>query len=602
MDRNEGNRLTPAPPNEPRHIHALRTRRRLPHSSTSGARFAPTFRTALQHLGSAPLAALLVPVLLAGGVSLTCAAAAPPAAAAADDVPPLRFTDDSRLSQRVSITAWAEPLEDVLAQLSRETGVTLAFEGHDLGDQRVNVLLKEQPLERVQALLAETLDLYWRRDRKAPVYRYVLFQDVRSRKQEKEILSRARERFEEGVRRMVDSLKLKPEEIEKLRPLHRWWANHLVDPGRRRAIDLLGRLAPGRWERLITTGRIEIPYDQLTPALQDLVRQYVAVANEGRDRRDQERGTPGQHHIGDVTRSGGRVRITVFGGVPPGPDSSIDVGVTPAEGKPGGHGTSLGYTDAEQHLLQEEFLPPRFEKARHNPSEEQGPRVTVTWKEKPLRWETVLRSVAKAADCQVVSDSYLYYWWERNMDLPEATALRDLPLSAVLDRVSTAFFYAWRRAGDVYLFRQRNWFLEKQHNIPERDLRHWHAHLEARGRMALDDLAELALLSDRQIRMVSETEIPTDAVTGHRALLRLYGALSPLPRSRLESSGVRVRELTPAQVELLRAWKPAAEAEPDDRLRLMRERDAVMFCLEPEAGALQAERVPLERGHPPTGG
>src|SRR5206468_2987809 len=58
----------------------------------------------------------------------------PRAAAAADplemDTGPrlaARFADDPRLDQKISLTAWAEPLEDLLARLRRETGVQLTF-------------------------------------------------------------------------------------------------------------------------------------------------------------------------------------------------------------------------------------------------------------------------------------------------------------------------------------------------------------------------------------------------------------------------------------------------------------------------------------------
>src|SRR5947209_6939714 len=75
-----------------------------------------------------------------------------------------RYSDDARLDQKISLTTWAEPLEDVLARLSRETGTSFAFLGRDVGDQRVTVVLKDQPLRRLQELLAETLGLSWMRE------------------------------------------------------------------------------------------------------------------------------------------------------------------------------------------------------------------------------------------------------------------------------------------------------------------------------------------------------------------------------------------------------------------------------------------------------
>jgi hypothetical protein len=424
--------------------------------------------------------------------------------------PSVRFAGDARLDQKVSLTTWAEPLEDVLAQLSHESGVQLRFEGRDVGDQRVNVRLTDQPLRRVQTLLADVLDLYWRRERQCAAYRYVLFQDLRSRKREAELRAGAGEQFEEGVRRLVASLTLAPRQIETLREQNGWWANWLSDPGRRQAIELLGRLGPSRWDRLMQTGRVELPFAGLSRADQELVRQYVQVSNQQRDRDDQEQGTPGQHHIGDVTAPGAQIAITIFGGVPAGPDSSVDFSIEPAEGQRGGHGLGLGYTEEEHRGLREAFAPPGFEPKKRNPPPDGGPHVAVAWKQKPKRWEEVLKALAEAADLQVISDSYLYYWWEENTKLPDAAALRDRPLQEVLDQVAAPFFYGWRRDGDVYLFRNRNWFLEKAHDVPERRLRRWREHLNATSRLTPEDLAELAALSRRQLRSVNNAGIPAD--------------------------------------------------------------------------------------------
>jgi hypothetical protein len=514
--------------------------------------------------------------------------------------PYIRFADDARLDQKVSVTAWAEPLEDLLAQLSRQTNVQLLFEGCDVGDQRVHVILNDQPLRRVQTLLAEDLDLYWRRERKGAAYRYVIFQDLRSRKQEAELRSRAREQFEEGVRRLVDSLKLTPEQIEKLRGQSAGWARRLTDPGRRRAVELLSRLGPSRWDRLMETGRVEMPFESLSPADQELVRQYVEVSNQQRDREDEARGTPGENHIGDVAAPGGKVRIVVFGGVPAGPDSTLDFEIAPADGRLGGHGLGLGFADDERRALREAFTPPGFEKKKRNPPPGGGPRVTVTWKKKPERWEEVLKSVAEAAGLEVVSDSFLYQWWEENMDLPEAAALAGRPLEEVLDRIAAPYFYAWRREGEVYLFRNRNWFLEKQHNVPERDLRRWRELAKTTGRVGVEILVDLAPLSRRQLRNVRNAGIPTDSVLAHQAVLRLYAALSPLQRERLQTTGVPVRELSASQIELLRAWKSAAVATGETQLRVRRERDSVVFSLNTDGVPSQEERVLLERSAPDT--
>jgi hypothetical protein len=553
------------------------------------ARLAGTVRSPASPLSARrlPLLALLTYGILRG---LPAAATTPQQT---DESRPHRFADDARLERKVSLTAWAEPLEDLLVELSRETGVKLRFDGRDVGDQRVNLVLKDQPLWRVQSLLAKTLDLYWLRDRKAPEYRYTLLQDVRSRKAEEELMALARRRYEEGLHRLVDSLKLTPTEIEGLRARNRSWASWLSEPPRRIAIGLLGRLNPSQWQQLIEIGELKIPYANLSSTDQELIRQYVEQSNKGRDRADQERGTPGRHHIGDVTQPGGQIFIKVFGGVPPGPDSELDFGVRPADGHEGGHGLGLGYTDEELHQIREEITSPKYRQDKERASSETQPRVTVTWKQKPDRWEKVLKAVAERAGLQIVSDSYLYHWWEWNMDLPDAARLQDRPLSEVLDRICEPFLYVWRRDGDVYLFRQRNWFLEKQNNVPERDIRRWRRHLEQGGRLELEDLAELALLTDRQVRSLWGTDIPTGGIAGHRELLRLYAALTPPQRAKLGSTGLPVEDLSPVQMALLRAWQSNGASDRETVLRMSREPDAVTIRMERRAAVSREERVQL---------
>ena len=56
-------------------------------------------------------------------------------------------------------------------------------------------------------------------------------------------------------------------------------------------------------------------------ANQKLVLKFVDELNRHRAERDLERGTPGQHQLGDVTRPGGKVGFHIFGGAPAGPES-----------------------------------------------------------------------------------------------------------------------------------------------------------------------------------------------------------------------------------------------------------------------------------------
>lgn len=167
------------------------------------------------------------------------------------------------------------------------------------------------------------------------------------------------------------------------------------------------------------------------------------------------------------------------------------------------------------------------------------------------------------------------------------------PLEEVLDRVSAPFFYLWRREGDVVLFRNRNWFLENWHSVPKRDIRRWRRRLKEGGRLELEDLADLALLTDRQLRNVEGAGIPTGTARAHREVLAFYASLRRDQREQLAERGLQVRELEPAQAARLGAWKPSQAAGADGRLWLRREKTAVVFRLEADASEAREERVTL---------
>jgi hypothetical protein len=139
---------------------------------------------------------------------------------------------------------------------------------------------------------------------------------------------------------------------------------------------------------------------------------------------------------------------------------------------------------------------------------------------------------------------------------------------------------------------------EDRDPVPERDVRRWRSHLEIGGRLELEDLAEMARLTDGQLHRVERTGLPTDTVRRHRELLRLYAVLNEFQRAMLEGPGLRVRELDLPQMDPLTKWKPSSAAGADARLRLRRTPDTAVFSLETDAPAPREERIRLGRRGP----
>src|SRR5207249_2538284 len=79
------------------------------------------------------------------------------------------------------------------------------------------------------------------------------------------------------------------------------------------------------------------------------------------------------------------------------------------------------------------------------------------------------------------------------------------------------------------------------------------------------------------VRVAGEAGITRDVISCHGAVLRLYAALNPFQRARLETTGVRAGELNALQAELLHTWKQAAR--DIEWMRMRRQPGEVIFLL-----------------------
>lgn len=97
--------------------------------------------------------------------------------------------EDARLNQKISLRYAATPLKELLAELSRRTGVALTAESR-VREYRAFARLKEKPLHEVMRLLAQAFGFEWRVETDpakpdAPP-RYVLYQPAADRRAEQE--------------------------------------------------------------------------------------------------------------------------------------------------------------------------------------------------------------------------------------------------------------------------------------------------------------------------------------------------------------------------------------------------------------------------------
>lgn len=159
---------------------------------------------------------------------------------------------------------------------------------------------------------------------------------------------------------------------------------------------------------------------------------------------------------------------------------------------------------------------------------------------------------AKTTQFGVISDSFGKT--EAPFNLPKD----DTEIKALLDKITTTCRYNWDKRKNVIEFRDRDWFNNRAAQIPDAILEKWRETLKITGTLEIDDLAEIARLSQQQFNLnISKDDVLSRAnlekvIYYNRDLLRVYAGLTNTQRFALFSvSGLNTNELSADQwVEL----------------------------------------------------
>jgi hypothetical protein len=223
---------------------------------------------------SALLAASLMLLALSGAV----AGAAPPSEAGKSRSP---FAGDTRLEKRITLEFAKTPLNEALADVTRQTGVKLvALER--AADEPVALYVRDQPAAEVLRQVAELLGYWWSRRGTAAEPRYEIYQDLRSKNEEAAILSGARRAVVETLQKELGRHRrfanLPQAELDKRaaagdadlakmmggggggfgapgqqsEAMHEWQAaRNVATPLGRIMLGVVERLTPAQWQTLL---------------------------------------------------------------------------------------------------------------------------------------------------------------------------------------------------------------------------------------------------------------------------------------------------------------------------------------------------------------
>lgn len=180
----------------------------------------------------------------------------------------------------------------------------------------------------------------------------------------------------------------------------------------------------------------------------------------------------------------------------------------------------------------------------------------------PAAWtlDDLLQQLSEQLKLPIIADGYL----RPSISLPNELRAEDMPLDEILNRLTGLWNCDWRwlnRKKDAVLVRARYWWLEDAADVPDQKLEELRKLFEPGSAVhPVDALAEVAQLSDAQIRKLIETGRCKQASgivqrgiydgVGASAVLRFYSTLTPQQKARATSTeGLRLRDTEP----LLRA-------------------------------------------------
>lgn len=432
---------------------------------------------------------------------------------------------DVRLFQKVKLQLKGVSLTDLCAELGKQAGVALR-PSRGVQDEKVTVFVKATPARDVMREVARLFGYHWGRTGEAGAYKYELVQDLRSQLAEQEMRNRDQNAgflalgeamgvYRPYVNQTVPQLK---ERLTGAQGTERERLSLLVKEGGWGAVQLFRSLSSRDVTALqegqsLTYGyaswhRNRLPEEWKQPLLQSNRLRLGQVAGE------------------DVFGGVGGSLVSEYPGLVPSLGLKIDrselgqftlqaeIGVTNAEGGGVGHGLTLAIgrspatakadnAKANQALRsQAQFQPqislkptpscPRLTEHEEREPGDEDAKDPVT-SQPHVTSADVWEEVHRATGLPIVADYY-----SRLHPVTSVTAEKTVLFDA-LCKVSDELGVRWKKDGNFLLARSTSYFWDKLKEVPNRTLTRWQEARQANGALSLEQVLEIAALSDEQL-------------------------------------------------------------------------------------------------------
>jgi Putative zinc-finger len=558
---------------------------------------------------------------------------------------------DPRLSHEVTCAYKATALSDLCDQLRSDIGIQLSA-GPSVADEKVTLFCEKQPLRDVMRQLSRPFGYTWLRSGKPGEYRYELVQDLKSQLLEEELRNQDRNQalldMEQQAKRYRPYLDLSPEEAlaraATAPPDEKEILKHYAGKGWGPA-QLYSRLTPADMAALragqkVTFSALPGPGEQPLPP--DLARNVIASLRDYHIVRQGD-----QYKVGPVEfmpegvapaavpeaqpivslnliRSElGQISLQgwsgFFIGTPPDDrkaglmgdgERMIATGISPAVRSPRN-------AVVNAPLANDPALRPRLSVRPQSPQSADPARSPVTTGETngtagaKVTSADVLEALHRATGMSIVSDYYT------RLFRPEEVSVRNQPLFDALNHLADAMRMRWCKeagvgtaarsgagrgsgAGDWLQFRTTSYFNDRLKEVPNRLLNRWAAARRRNGALTVEELVEIAQLSDAQLdsRTMAEGARLLYGLTewqlagGARQHWRYLAGSTPDQRRAAQSAaGLPFRQMSLAQQQRFLALALGSSSVRLDSLEELAEGGLQVEYLPPVGFQLQAPKT-----------
>jgi hypothetical protein len=504
----------------------------------------------------------------------------------------------------VTIEERHQPVSEIFRQAADQTGVHCSAE-NEAADLRVTAFVKDVPLRLVLERLGTLLHLTWRREPLGPGLNYTLFLSDDDRRQLAAAKAAEWTEFRANVQRIIRAA-IQPAALGN-DPRDRAARSIVSGPYPRAAGQFLATLPDAVLDTVLRGEPVRLPMKGMPLIQQEAVRNLQLSAGATHTALERAVGAPAKAPGGrrDRGEQGGAPTPPSLTGIELRVDRSSGDGqhaflqLSHLDGDNRGSSIALGIDpSASLSLSDQQFLPRHFD-SRHCALKAADP---LRLPGNALNWTEILERFAHENHVNVLSDA-MDVADRRTRHLQIQSPSAGAPIETYLDRLCLPHDYTWNADEGLILFRRRDWYLERERQIPERLAAHWREVARQEGIYPLDDLAEMASMSDGQLvklwryagREASRT------VLRNQEILLLYRSLRPEQRALARGGGLPIDRFDIAQQKLLPAVITRARPGPSDVSRAFVRLHTSARPKEPKAEVIlnfrdgERRTIPLDR-------